>query len=224
MTGAVAGVMAAAQAPQAWALPMPVPTPGPSDPDVFSPRQSSVFRDWFTFIVDHQLHAGPTPRWVQRDCAGLVRFAVGESLRAHDMTWLRANGMVGSANLNRLPPPLILTPEQRSLSQRWHQIDGSVSAYAPAITLIQSNSRFIAKDVNQALPADLLFFDQGDDQHLMIWLDNYIAYHTGTVTPTDNGLRAVSVDELVAWNDSRWRPIAGNPNFVGVFRLEFLTP
>jgi uncharacterized protein YfaT (DUF1175 family) len=78
--------------------------------------------------------------------------------------------------------------------------------------------------VNQALPGDLLFFDQGDDQHLMIWLDRYIAYHTGTVTPTDTGLRAVAVSDLMQWKDSRWQPLDGNPNFVGVFRLDFLTP
>jgi uncharacterized protein YfaT (DUF1175 family) len=92
-----------------------------------------------------------------------------------------------------------------------------------ALGLIQQNSRFVAKDVNQALPGDLLFFDQGDDQHLMIWMDRYIAYHTGTVTRTDNGLRAVPVSELMQWKDSRWQPQSGNPNFIGVFRLAFLT-
>jgi uncharacterized protein YfaT (DUF1175 family) len=25
------------------------------------------------------------------------------------------------------------------------------------------------------------------------------------------------------WKDSRWQPQSGNPNFIGVFRLAFLT-
>jgi len=89
---------------------------------------------------------------------------------------------------------------------------------------VQHNSRFVSRDVNQALPGDLLFFDQGDDQHLMIWLDSYIAYHTGLVEPTDSGLRAVSAPDLMRWKDSRWRPFDGNPNFAGVYRFNFLTP
>ncbi|CAG4893863.1 DUF1175 domain-containing protein [Paraburkholderia gardini] len=199
-------------------------TTAPPDPDALSPGQSAAFRAWFVRIVDQQMRRGPTPRWTQRDCAGLVRFAAGEALRPHDAKWLRANGMSGVADASRLPPELQLSPSQRSLANRWAHIDGSVGPYASAIALVQRNCRFVAKDVNQALPGDLLFFDQGDDQHLMIWLDRCIAYHTGTVSPTDNGLRAVAVSDLMQWKDSRWQPFDGNPNFVGVFRFAFLTP
>jgi len=194
------------------------------DPDRLTPRQSAAFRAWFARIVDQQLRRGPTPRWTQRDCAGLVRFAVGETLKPHDGKWLRANGMTSLADTSSMPPELQLSASQRTIANRWTQLDGSTGAYASAIALIQRNSRFVSKDVNQALPGDLLFFDQGDDQHLMIWLDRYIAYHTGTVTPTDTGLRAVAVSDLMQWKDSRWQPRDGNPNFVGVFRLDFLTP
>ncbi|NML34979.1 DUF1175 domain-containing protein [Paraburkholderia antibiotica] len=199
-------------------------TSAAADPDAFTPQQSAAFRAWFARIVDQQLRRGPTPRWTQRDCAGLVRFAVGETLKPHDGKWLRANGMSGLADASSMPPELQLSAAQRSIANRWTQLDGSTGAYASAIALVQRNSRFIAQDINQALPGDLLFFDQGDDQHLMIWLDRYIAYHTGTVTPTDTGLRALAVSELMQWKDSRWQPRDGNPNFVGVFRLSFLTP
>ena len=201
-----------------------MPTQPAPDPDALTPEQSTIFRAWFVRIVDQQMRRGPTPRWTQRDCAGLVRFAAMEALREHDSRWLKANGMNGAGDASRLPPELQLSPQQRSLANRWTRIDGSVGAYASAIALIQRNSRFVSRDVNQALPGDLLFFDQGDDQHLMIWLDRYIAYHTGTTTPTDNGLRAVSVAELMQWQDSRWRPLDGNPNFIGLFRLDFLAP
>ncbi|MFD1561945.1 DUF1175 domain-containing protein [Paraburkholderia silviterrae] len=201
-----------------------MPTQAAPDPDALTPEQSTIFRAWFVRIVDQQIRRGPTPRWTQRDCAGLVRFAAMEALREHDARWLKANGLNSAGDASRLPPELQLSPQQRSLANRWTRIDGSVGAYVSAIALIQRNSRFVSRDVNQALPGDLLFFDQGDDQHLMIWLDRYIAYHTGTVTPTDSGLRAVAVSDLMQWKDSRWQPFDGNPNFVGVFRFAFLTP
>jgi len=214
-------VTLAAVVPYARALSITTASP---DPDALNTQQSAAFRAWFARIVDQQMRRGPTPRWTQRDCAGLVRFAVGETLRPHDSKWLRANGMTGLADTSSLPPELQLSAAQRTIANRWTQLDGSTGAYASAIALIQRNSRFVSKDVNQALPGDLLFFDQGDDQHLMIWLERYIAYHTGTVTPTDTGLRAVAVSDLMQWKDSRWQPLDGNPNFVGVFRLDFLTP
>jgi uncharacterized protein YfaT (DUF1175 family) len=219
---ALAAVMLGlALANPAWAL---LPQRTPPVPDALTPGQSAACRAWFTRVVDQQIRLGPSPRWTQRDCAGLVRFAAMQALREHDARWLKANGMNDALSASHLPPELSLTPRQRTLATRWTRIDGSVGAYASAIALVQHNSRFVSRDVNQALPGDLLFFDQGDDQHLMIWLDRSIAYHTGTVTPTDNGLRAVSVSDLMRWKDSRWHPFDGNPNFVGVFRFNFLTP
>jgi len=205
----------------AWALPANFPV---TVPDSLSTRQSAVFREWFVRIVDQQLRSGPTPRWTQRDCAGLVRFAAAEAFKIHDARWLRANGMNDKTSTSRLPPELELNAAQRTLASRWTRVDGSAGPYASAIALVQHNSRFVSRDINLALPGDLLFFDQGDDQHLMIWLDRYIAYHTGTVTQSDNGLRAVAVMDLMQWKDSRWQPLDGNPNFVGVFRFVFLTP
>ena len=201
-----------------------MPAQTPPAPDALSPGQSAAFRAWFVRVVDHEIREGPSPQWAQRDCAGLVRFAAMQALREHDARWLKASGLSGAQSASRLPPELDLTPRQRALAERWERIDGSRGAYASAIALVQQNCRFVSRDVNQALPGDLLFFDQGDDQHLMIWLDRYVAYHTGTVTPTDNGLRAVSVSDLMRWKDSRWLPFDGNPNFVGVFRFNFLTP
>lgn len=191
--------------------------------DLLDPAQSAVFRAWFVRIVGEQLRQGPTPRWYQRDCAGLVRFAVGEALRVHDARWLRANGMQGAASARQLPPELNLTAAQRTLGQRWTRADGSTGAYASALALVQGNSRFVARNVNLALPGDLLFYDQGDEQHLMIWMGQSLAYHTGTVIRTDNGLRAVTLSRLMQWNDSRWQPQDGNPNFIGVFRFVFLS-
>lgn len=181
-------------------------------------EQSDLFRAWFVRIAQEQLRQGPSPRWHQQDCAGLVRFAANEALKVHDHQWLRANGLS-----NRyLPPELQLSAAQRRLAQNWHQGNGQSGPYVNAIKLIQYNSIFSGKDLNQARPGDLLFYDQGDDQHLMIWMGRSIAYHTGSSTPTDNGMRSVSVPQLMTWKDTRWIPDASNPNFIGIYRLQFL--
>lgn len=184
-----------------------------------TPAQSRSCRAWMTRIIAAQLTAGPTPRWQQRDCVGLVRFAVAESLREHDEKWKRANGMLGTA----LPPEIDLDQGTQSVRHQWRLADGTLSAYVSAIEMVQENARFRGKDCNLAAPGDLLFFDQGDAQHLMVWMNSYIAYHTGTVTPTDNGLRAVKLRDLQAWRDTRWHPTQDNPNFAGVYRLNFLS-
>lgn len=186
---------------------------------VLTPLQSRTFRAWMVRIIQAQLAAGPTPRWQQRDCAGLVRFAVAEALRDHDEKWKHANGLAGLA----VPPEMTLEPGQQSLRHSWRLADGSLSAYAGALELVQGNTRFQTKNCNQAVAGDLLFFDQGDAQHLMVWMGSYIAYHTGTVTPNDNGLRAIALHELQRWPDTRWHPSQDNPNFAGVYRINFLT-
>jgi uncharacterized protein YfaT (DUF1175 family) len=184
-----------------------------------TPQQSRAFRAWMVQIVAAQVEMGPTPRWRHRDCAGLVRFAVAEALRDHDEAWKRANGLAGRP----LPPEVSPTQAQRdALRHRWKLADGSHAAYAPAIDLVQENTRHVARDCNLAQPADLLFFDQGDDQHVMVWMGSFIAYHTGTVSPQDNGLRSVTLPGLLRWSDTRWQPDRRNPNFAGVFRLNFL--
>jgi uncharacterized protein YfaT (DUF1175 family) len=182
--------------------------------------QSRAFRAWMVRIVGEQVARGPSPRWHHRDCAGLVRFAVNESLAAHDARWMRANGMRSDSGL---PPELELTHKQASLRNRWVQTGGTVGHFVTAIALVQNNSRFVAREVSQALPGDLLFYDQGDMQHLMVWMGASIAYHTGTVTPDDNGLRTVGIRQLMNWKDTRWQPAANNPNFAGVYRLMFLS-
>lgn len=182
--------------------------------------QSRTFRAWLVRIVRAQLDQGPTPRWQHRDCAGLVRFAVAEALRGHDQKWKLSMGLSGAV----LPPELDLTPAQRDgLRHNWRLADGSRAAYAGAIELVQENARLISRQWQQALPGDLLFFDQGDDQHLMVWMGRYLAYHTGSASPGDNGLRAVDIKELLDWKDTRWQPVQYNPNFAGIYRFSFLS-
>jgi uncharacterized protein YfaT (DUF1175 family) len=181
--------------------------------------QSGRFRDWMTLLVRAQIERGPNPRWGHRDCAGLVRFAVDEALRPHDVEWKRANGFLGV----RAPADVELDEASlQRVRQSWRRADGTRGAFVAALDLVQENTRWVSHDLAQAVAADLLFFDMGDEQHLMVWMGHYIAYHTGRNEPGDNGLRALRPEQLFAWKDTRWRPTSDNPNFAGVYRLDFL--
>lgn len=184
-----------------------------------SPEQSRLFRLWFAAIVRQQIAQGPSARWQHRDCAGLVRFAVHETLRTHDAAWLKASGF----QRQNLPPEIHLSTQQQALRNQWAVSDGGNSAYVSAADLIGRNSRLLGKQRQVAQSGDLLFFDQGSHQHVMIWLGDWVIYHTGTVTRNDNGLRAVTPQALFQWKDTRWRINANNPNFRGFYRLALLS-
>lgn len=201
---------------------------------MLDPEQSDRFRLWMTLIIAEQFRTGPSPRWMHRDCAGLIRFAVAEAFRSHDERWQKANGF----DSRRLPPEVNLRPEQAVLRTGWSGLEGERQAFVPALVLVQNNSRLLGRESALARPGDLLFFDQGDEQHLMIWMGSWIAYHTGQtpVAPPrrnpktnqkpnfhDQGLRSVTPAELLQWKDTRWRPLDNNPNFAGFFRLAFLS-
>jgi uncharacterized protein YfaT (DUF1175 family) len=180
-------------------------------------EQAQRFRDWFTLLIHTQIERGPSPRWTHRDCAGLVRFAVAETLRPHDLAWKQANGLLGT----RLPPDLDPVRSQ-GLRHAWRRADGTRHAFVGALELVQENARFVSRQIAQCQAGDLLFYDFGDEQHLMVWMGRYIAYHTGRDEPGDNGLRALRPAQLSSWRDTRWRPAPDNPNFSGVYRLAFL--
>jgi uncharacterized protein YfaT (DUF1175 family) len=208
--GVLAGLGVLALAPASWASP---------DSPTLDREQSQRVRDWMTLLIHAQVERGPTPRWTHRDCAGLVRFAVAEALRPHDLAWRRANGLLGT----RVPPD-VQEPGPAAICHAWRGADGSRHAFVGALELVQENTRFVSRQLAQAVPGDLLFYDFGDDQHLMVWMGGYVAYHTGHTDAADNGLRALRPAQLLSWQDTRWRPEAGNPNFSGLYRLAFLTP
>lgn len=192
---------------------------GESSKFQLTPEQSRVFRAWMVRIISAQFKAGPNPRWEQRDCVGMVRFAVAESLQSHDLKWKKSNNLGWAP----LPQELVLSQEQSRWRHQWKRFDGTKGAYVSAIDLVQENARYLGKDNNVVKQGDLLFYDQGDAQHIMVWMGNFIAYHTGEATPSDNGLRSIVLPELMRWPDTRWHPSTQNPNFIGYYRFNFLT-
>lgn len=189
----------------------------------------AAFRGWFVFLADAAFYH-PIPEVT--DCAGLIRFAARESLRAHTPEWLRTV---------RLPvDPGLADVRQRPSGAAGHfplfrvtaDSKAPLAEFADARTIVRYNARFVARDPGALHPGDLLYFQQpsqSEPDHLMIYVGpsrfdqtatDFLVYHTG---PGDNGtpgeMRKVRLADLMKHPSPRWRPLSSNQRFVGVFRL-----
>ncbi len=188
-----------------------------------------AFRKWFVLLADAAFYQ-PVPDIA--DCAGLIRYAAREALRPHTPEWLRQAALPIAPALSdvRVRPqgapghfPLFrIAPDPRA----------PLAEFADAGTLIRYNTRRVARDIHALRPGDLLYFrqpSQSEPDHLMIFVgpsrfdrsaDDFVVYHTGR---DDNGrpgeMRKVRLANLLRHPSPRWRPLASNQRFVGVFRL-----
>ncbi|MGH9787344.1 MAG: DUF1175 family protein [Candidatus Acidiferrales bacterium] len=202
-----------------------------------------AFRRWFTFLAEaqHFRPAGEAPAEIN-DCAALLRFAYREALREHTSEWASALGIDGlppGAPVSKYSYPY--TPLGASLFRvapgRFRAGDpagGAFAQFADAETLRKLNTHFVSRDLRHARPGDLLFFRQLEQDlpyHTMIYLgpsqfeesgDSFIVYHTGPLEGGAGEIRRPSVAELMRHPSPRWRPQAGNPNFLGVYRWNIL--
>ena len=209
----------------------------------FQDRDS--FRRWFTAISEIQFYQ-LSDQWnaEQRDCAGLARFAIREALRRHDRAWFQKMGPgyetvasdVAGFDLDKNP---LGEKIFRTDFGSFHESDlrnGRFSEFADGRTLKNFNSVFVSRDRREAQPGDLLFFYQPWVQkfpyHVMIFLgspriapngaQDWVVYHTGS-SPTDKGtVKKVELSVLDHHPDPRWRPVEGNRNFLGFYRLKVL--
>lgn len=209
----------------------------------FQDRDS--FRRWFTSIAENQFYQ-LSDQWKseQRDCAGLVRFAMREALRHHDRPWFQK---MGPGYETVAPDVAGFDLDQNPLGEKifrtdfgsFHESDlrnGRFSEFADGRSLKNFNSVFVTRDRREAQPGDLLFFYQPWVQkfpyHVMILLgpariapngaQDWVVYHTGS-SPTDQGtVKKVQLAVLDHHPDPRWRPVASNRNFIGFYRLKIL--
>jgi hypothetical protein len=112
--------------------------------------------------------------------------------------------------------------------------DGAFAQFADAKTLSRFNTHRVGRELDRALPGDLLFFRQTEGHqsfHSMIYVgrssivddgQRYVVYHTGP-TATDAGeIRRLTVRDLEQFPRPEWRPIEANPAFSGVARWNVL--
>ena len=209
----------------------------------FADREN--FRRWFTAIAEAQFYA-PSPEWNarQRDCTGLVRFALREALRPHDRAWFRRMGeayepVAPDVKGHTLGVGPVGEKIFRAAPGAFDEADisnGALAEFADARTLREHNAAFLGRDARRAEPGDLLFFHQPSARqyphHVMLFLGrartdgrgaaDWVVYHTGS-SPEDAGeVRKVRLADLARHPDPRWRPLAANRNFVGFYRLNIL--
>jgi uncharacterized protein len=207
-----------------------------------------AFRDWFAAIAEFQAlrPSGDVPTEI-RDCAALLRYTYRQTLRGHDEEWVEETGIdldsaPGRINKYRYP----FTP----LGAKLFRIklgplapddvrSGAFAEFADAKTLKEFNTFFVSRHARDARPGDILFYrqlEQNEPFHSMIfvgesrWLDHssgdwtaaIVVYHNGEPGPAGRGMRRVTLAELLNHPSPRWRPVAGNANFLGVYRWNIL--
>jgi uncharacterized protein YfaT (DUF1175 family) len=209
----------------------------------FDDRQN--FRRWFAAIAEMQFYR-LSDEWnpEQRDCAGLIRFALREALRKHDRPWFQKMG----ADYEMIAPDVrAFTLETNVLGEKLFRTgfgsfqesdlaNGKFAEFADARTLKNFNCSFVSRDRRRTERGDLIFFHQPWVQkfpyHAMVFIGepahdgegaaDWVVYHTGS-SPMDQGaLKKVRLNVLDQHPDKRWRPVESNPNFLGFYRLKML--
>lgn len=203
------------------------------------------FRRWFTAIAEYQAlrPASELPAEI-KDCAALLRYAYRGALHAHTQDWLEENKLVALAFL---PPVRKYAYPHTPLGAALFRIrpagegrlQDSFAEFADAKTLKQFNTHFISRDVKLALPGDLLFYrqlEQNSPYHSMVFVgrsrivtdapaggdDSILVYHTGPIGKTAGEMRRVQLKQLLQHPSARWRPVPENTNFLGVYRWNIL--
>jgi len=191
----------------------------------------AAFRSWFVLLADAQFERQTDD---VADCAGLVRHAAREALRAHTPEWVRRSGLPFTPRFADVKS----APRTSGTSLPIFQVSSGptprFAEFADAKTLIHLNSRSLGRDVRALRSGDLLYFhqpSQRDPDHLMVFVgrsefeadgDDWVVYHTGPLDGGPGEVRKVRLSTLMQHPSPRWRPVLGNPNFVGVYRLGLL--
>ena len=202
------------------------------------PADQAAFRRWFTLIAEYQAvrPKAEVPAEIT-DCASLLRYAYREALKRHDESWFTTSGMEVAAPPGEVrawsyphsPLGTVLFRVRPGAFEAQDVDDGAFAQFADAKTLVERNAYFVSRDVRQALPGDLLFyrqFGQSSPWHSMIvarvGAEAAVVYDTGEDHGRPGELRRVALAELLDHPQPQWRPLPGNPNFLGVYRWNIL--
>jgi len=202
------------------------------------PADQAAFRQWFTLIADYQAirPKAEVPAEIT-DCASLLRYSYREALKRHDDTWFLATGievaaLPGENRAWRYPETPLgagLFRVRPGSFEASDTSDGAFAQFADAKTLVERNAYLVSRNARDAQPGDLLFyrqFGQSSPWHSMIVTringQAAVVYDTGEDHGKAGELRRVALAELLDHPQPQWRPVASNPNFLGVYRWNIL--
>jgi uncharacterized protein len=217
-------------------------TPGFLRLDAAADREA--FRQWFTAVAEYQALRPPheLPPEIS-DCAALLRYSYRSALHLHSAAWLTENHLEPLAALPSVKKyKYPHTPLGASLFRVQPPGEGAdlraaFAEFADARTLMQLNTFLVSRDISAAQPGDLLFYrqlEQNSPYHSVIFVgrsrftrvdggkEKILVYHTGPSGNKPGEMRRVSLDQLLQHPSPRWRPVAGNSNFLGVYRWNIL--
>lgn len=197
-----------------------------------------AFRVWFTWLAEAQYERDPKTLPTEiNDCAALIRYCYRETLAVHDNSWAARLGLpvIPSLPIVRkysYPFTPLHAAQFRIMPGPFRPADlsgGAFAQFADARTLMRYNTHLVSRSLDEARPGDMLFFQQLGGAfpfHSMIFAgrsqfdktqEDYVVYHTG-----NSEIKRLTIGELLNYPEPRWRPIEGNPNFLGVFRWNIL--
>jgi uncharacterized protein YfaT (DUF1175 family) len=206
------------------------------------PADRIAFRRWFTFLAEAQYFRGRALPAEIDDCAALLRFAYREALRTHDAAWAHEMALPAPASTSDIqqyqypytPLAAALFRVRGGSFQANDLGDGAFAQFADVETLWRHNTHLVGRNLMRARPGDLLFFRQDGQTmpfHAMIFLgqsqiepghEQYVVYHTGPSGGSAGEIRRLPLTQLLSYPDPRWRPLADNPGFLGVYRWNIL--
>jgi uncharacterized protein YfaT (DUF1175 family) len=205
------------------------------------------FRKWFNMIALTQYYQ-KDDKWMDRDCAGLIRFCFREALKKHDNKWLEKKKFLYDINIpdvrkyNYPDVPILGQRVFRTNSNPFVLNDTLASdsvfcAFVEAKYLKDHNLVFIGKDLREALPGDVIFYLNDVSPkwpyHSMIYLgnekigkldqkDDWVIYHTGPDEKDPGIVKKIRLSDLMKHPNKRWHPIETNQYFLGFYRWKIL--
>jgi uncharacterized protein len=213
-----------------------------------SASDQETFRRWFALIAEFQaLRPKEAVPAEIIDCAALLRYSYRNALVEHTDSWRRESQIAPPSALPEIRKyhypftplraaffrvrPGAFAPEDLK--------NGAFAEFADAKTLKGFNAYFVSRDIAAARPGDLLFYRQlGADAsfHSMVFIgrsqwipesgdsnaNEFVVYHTGPIGKEAGEMRMMRLADLLQHPSPQWRPVAGNANFLGVYRWNIL--
>jgi hypothetical protein len=212
---------------------------GDGTPDALrlhSAEDKAAFRQWFWRLAEMQAELPEAEKAEEiQDCAALLRYSYREALKSHNAEWAQAQyvGDVAFESVRqwRYPETMLGTGLFRVRPGPFVEGDesnGAFAQFADAHALMSWNTYRVGRDLRAAKEGDLIFYrqlEQNSPYHSMVITGSdadWVVYHTGPIGKHRGEMRRMMLADLLRHPDARWRPVAENSNFLGVFRWNVL--